>query len=582
MTTRNDMRNNAIPATTNNPKHSHEHKHNTLAHTSTTKGQSGKVTSFPRNKPTTTNTKTKTATTHKTFNSKRVTPDVSKPDTYEFFPLEQPNFPEWDFDLADLDSNYLILDQATPKGKDPFKDKETPTIFFAASVYKEMMYIAQKAAKKGTEIGGLMLIKQVQDMYPQFVAYDHFMVGQEVTSVRVEMDNDDLVKHIEHLREKFPEQLGTNTHRKLMHWHLHPNMGVTFSTTDTEQQEGRDKLGFRDDYRFYVCVNERGDINIEMIQYYPVFHRFKDVNVGIYYAKNYLNELDKPRKKELDLWMEKLVTRKVQSYGVGSYYGGYGYGNQGYGTGPYGLGKQSTWDEKHSKTSKYTGEEDTFTPEELEDFRRAMCSDESDEDFAGENINFEKYELIHDAFWGLDKEHGTHGISLTLKEMLLSHTIDITEPLIGSVTDAEVKAVVGDSQFWEEIYNLFEDNHEDAPVVNGVKKHAMLDQAVLLLAKAHVKMATENNEVFSPITTKATITTFMENINLITSELQKGWDIEEATGIMCTDYAFHNFQAINSVKRAFESYALKDLDFYSQLTNDISPADFITTMVTTQ
>jgi len=250
---------------------------------------------------------------------------------YKFFPIE-PNFPKWQNDLASPEGSYVMLAKADPKSTvDPYKDNATPTMFFAASVLKEIMYIAKKMASTRQEVGGFILIKQLQDMYPHFVAYDHFMVGQEVTGVRVEMDNDDMVKHMDRLRETYPKELGEHINCKMMHWHLHPQMGVTFSSTDTAQQMGKDKLGFRDDYKFFLCVNEKGDMNLQMLQYYPVFYRFDKVNIGMYYGENYLAELNKKRKKVLDMWIDKLVTPTKSAF-IGDY-GGYGnhtVGSQGY------------------------------------------------------------------------------------------------------------------------------------------------------------------------------------------------------------------------------------------------------------
>lgn len=225
------------------------------------------------------------------------------------YPFHQitPNFPKWKQDLASPDGNYIILKNANPTD-DPFKDEATPTVFFAASVYKEIMYIAKKMASTRQEVGGFILIRKLQDMKPHFLAYDHFMVGQEVTEVRVEMDNDDLVKHMDHLRAEYPDTFSVNFHRQLMHWHLHPQMGVGFSGTDIAQQTGKDKLACRDDYRFYLCVNEKEDMNLQMVQYYPVFHRFEKVNIGLYYGENYIHEFTSARKKELDLWIKDLVT----------------------------------------------------------------------------------------------------------------------------------------------------------------------------------------------------------------------------------------------------------------------------------
>jgi hypothetical protein len=231
---------------------------------------------------------------------------------YPFYAPE-PKFPTWQRDMATSESHYYILQKAAGV-TDPFSEVKVPTLFFAASVYQEVLYMVKRMAKKTGECGCFLMIRQLQDARPHFLAYDYFIPGQTASSGEVDLDTTDTTKYWNYLRETYPEEFASGLHRKLAHAHSHGTvLGAFYSGTDQTQQNSRGQLGYFDDYRIYVVFGKDGnEIKAGFVQYYPFFHRIEDINVGLYFGDpQYCVRLTRERKQELDAKMDTLVHKKT-------------------------------------------------------------------------------------------------------------------------------------------------------------------------------------------------------------------------------------------------------------------------------
>jgi hypothetical protein len=142
-------------------------------------------------------------------------PPITKP-SIPFYPPE-PKFPAWGKDMACSENMYFMLQKAGTE--DPFTDNKVPTVFMAANVYQEIQYTVKRMSKKTGECGGYFLVRQLQDAKPHFLVYDYFLVGQEASGGEADLDGPDSAKYWNYLREKHPEEFGTDLHTKVWHWH---------------------------------------------------------------------------------------------------------------------------------------------------------------------------------------------------------------------------------------------------------------------------------------------------------------------------------------------------------------------------
>ena len=218
-----------------------------------------------------------------------------------------------DIDLVTLDNGYIITKKVS--AEDPYKDHKIPTIFIDQKVMIESNFIMDYKAKTSDEVCLFYLLNKVDSQYPLFHAYGYYITDQEVTTVEVEADGKDNRRYFTYLQENYPEQFNTNLHRKIVPVHSHHSMGNGWSGVDLKQQNSKGDMGFCDDYRFYGVYTLKDKMRFSYINYFPVYFRIEDINLGIKVHNDGISTiLTKERKEELIVIVNDLVKpKKIKS-----------------------------------------------------------------------------------------------------------------------------------------------------------------------------------------------------------------------------------------------------------------------------
>jgi len=228
-----------------------------------------------------------------------------------FFPPTL-HIPDWDGEIASLQSGYIITKSATPQAT-PFTDRTTPTVFFDLRVYLEATFIMQTLAKQSQEVALFFINKKINSKFPHFLIHDWFMTSQEVSSAEATVDMDDARRYYDHLKEQgIP---GQGLHKRLIHTHSHHNMGLTsWSGVDTKQQTSTTDMGFLDDYKLFGLYTTKEEYMFSYIGYFPVYHRVEHCHIGIRLGEDPKASLEFPktRKDELLNMIDKLVEKPTR------------------------------------------------------------------------------------------------------------------------------------------------------------------------------------------------------------------------------------------------------------------------------
>lgn len=180
-----------------------------------------------------------------------------------------------------------------------------PAFVFPKRVWDEVQYSTKQSPT--SEFALFLITKQFTQRAPKYMALDIYFPQQEADSGGVSIDTDDC--------EKFYELLSTHEaykdhmHARIAHLHSHNNMGVFWSSADTNQQLSRDDLGYYDDFRFYLVVNTHDEVRCSFVVYKPLLRRFDNIPVVVIGTEE--DTLTDERKAELDAYLEERVTHKV-------------------------------------------------------------------------------------------------------------------------------------------------------------------------------------------------------------------------------------------------------------------------------
>ena len=129
-----------------------------------------------------------------------------------------------------------------------------------------------------------------------------FIPEQNVSAAKVDLDGSSCLEYFNSLKD-VDYYAKHGLHRFLCHLHSHCTFETFWSAVDDEQQMGRSDVGYLDDYRFYVVVNNKNDIKASLVTYRPVLSRIDAVPV-IYFGGEFNHQITVHDKQELDKVME--------------------------------------------------------------------------------------------------------------------------------------------------------------------------------------------------------------------------------------------------------------------------------------
>ena len=166
-----------------------------------------------------------------------------------------------------------------------------PTLTIDPLVYAKVQYLTKKY--QTTEWAIFLRLRKTHPTKPEWLAYDIIFPKQAVTTTTVEIDAANMREVYKTLT---PEEDG-HLHRYLCHLHSHNCMSAYWSASDIEQQASRDDLGYYDDYRFYIVVNNDNMFKCTLVVYEPCYFRVENVFV---IEPETVPTLDDSTMKELD------------------------------------------------------------------------------------------------------------------------------------------------------------------------------------------------------------------------------------------------------------------------------------------
>ena len=228
--------------------------------------------------------------------------------TFEFHEPEL-RIGNWDYDPISPDNSTILLESTDFKGKslrDVYKDMAVPIVVFTSKCYQEIQYLTNKYAHQ--EWAVFLTMKKLDSHRPHFLAFDWFMPGQQASGGAVSVQAADSIKYYDRLLEKYPYYKEHGVHKFLCHLHSHHSMNMpNFSSIDDNQQKSRDDLGFFDDYRFYIVVTCNAGMKASMVSYNPAYIRTNAAVALTWSEHEYVEELSRKRKQEIDAIAEKAL-----------------------------------------------------------------------------------------------------------------------------------------------------------------------------------------------------------------------------------------------------------------------------------
>ena len=234
------------------------------------------------------------------------------------FPFHEPELriSNWDYDPISPDNNCILMESTDFKGKslkEVYKDMAVPIVVFTSKCWQEIQYLTNKYPHQ--EWAVFLTMKRLDSHRPHFLAFDWFMPGQKASGGAVSVQAADSIKYYDKLVEKYPYYKERGVHKYLCHLHSHHSMAMpNFSSIDDNQQKSRDDLGFYDSFRFYIVVTCNNGVKASLVSYDPAFIRTNAAVALTWSEPEYIEELSKKRKKEIDEIAEKALFKDVTVY----------------------------------------------------------------------------------------------------------------------------------------------------------------------------------------------------------------------------------------------------------------------------
>lgn len=201
-----------------------------------------------------------------------------------------------------LNMHFVCTGALAPKSTDGVS---TPALVITNTLWRELEYLT-KVVFKDIEYAVFLTIDRPSAVKQLWIADGFFMPKQEISATTASIDMDDV--------RQFMAEKSYLHHRNLCHWHSHNNMNAFWSNTDITEQEDRSELGFLDNYRFYVVVNNRDQYECDCVTYDPF--KFRTGGIPIYTTGEGAfsdNELTAERKEALAKMAEEKCTRLSSS-----------------------------------------------------------------------------------------------------------------------------------------------------------------------------------------------------------------------------------------------------------------------------
>lgn len=196
------------------------------------------------------------------------------------------------------DESKCVVYNSTKKVSELLALDSEPVLVFTKQCWDEVQHLVHYTP--GKELALFLVMKQLIQLRPKYLAYDLYLPKQETGGAGVSIDMEDANKFFKDVKQH--EWYKEHTHRFLAHLHSHASMGVFWSAADDNQQMSMDDFGYYDDFRFYAVVNTHNCIRASFVTYKPVMHRFDNIPVIVYDRDGVV--LNDERKKEIESWLD--------------------------------------------------------------------------------------------------------------------------------------------------------------------------------------------------------------------------------------------------------------------------------------
>lgn len=214
--------------------------------------------------------------------------------------------------LSEDNSAFLLLSAGIKKESlgEIVNNPSIPILGITSLLYQEIRYIVGLIPRQ--ECAMFLTMKRINTNLPHFLAFDFFMPVQEASGGHVSLSVEDSMTYYTYLETTYPYYAENGLHRNLCHIHSHGAHGAFWSGTDNTQQNSREELGFYDDFRFYIVVNAKGELKASLVTYAPVLSRVDAAIALVFSRAEYVGELTKQRKQELQDMVKARVKSPVQ------------------------------------------------------------------------------------------------------------------------------------------------------------------------------------------------------------------------------------------------------------------------------
>jgi hypothetical protein len=236
--------------------------------------------------------------------------------------------PKWEVDKALLDNGYVLFhtkkqEEVAATATGVPLNYIIPSVYIDIRIYNQVKYFFDILAKDNKEGYVFLLSKKLNSLDPNYLVYGWFSCAQRVSSSDVEADMEDARRYFKYLKEyevdgKKYHDFQEGFHKRIVPTHSHHTMKLNnWSGVDIKQQTSRSDMGFMDDYKLFGLYTTTYGFKFSLINYFPVYFRVEDCNVGYYFSRDALDwEITKDDKKKIESMIKELVEVPKYTYNV--------------------------------------------------------------------------------------------------------------------------------------------------------------------------------------------------------------------------------------------------------------------------